>query len=116
MSAATPPYRECFLYVDADDVAQVSAALADHFGPAERFDRFVAGDIEVDVVKNGLRLPNRRDTFVDWTTKVEVYAGSAPDAEVVRFVADLMTYLRSGGHRVVAACDFEDELPQLDLR
>jgi hypothetical protein len=52
---------------------------------------------------------------VEWGTNVEVYATSAPDAEVVRFVSDLMGFLRSRGHRVVAACDFEDELPQTDL-
>ncbi len=35
---------------------------------------------------------------------------------MVTLVTELMTFLRSRGHRVVAACDFEDELPQTDLR
>jgi hypothetical protein len=113
--STTQPYRECFLYVDADSVEQVSGELAERLGPPRRFDRFEADGIEVDVVRNGLRLPDRPDTFVDWSTKVEVYADTASDAEVVRFVTDLMSFLRSKHHRVVAACDFEDELPQTDL-
>lgn len=113
--STSPAYRECFLYVDAAGVEQLTAELATRLGPPERFDRFTVGDIEVDVVENGMRLPDRPDTFVDWPAKVEVYAESTPDADVARFVGDLMEFLRSRGHRVVASCDFEDELPQQDL-
>lgn len=111
----SPSHQECFLYVDAEGVEQVSAELAAQWGPAAPFDRFDLDGIEVVVVKNGLRLPDRPDTFVDWTTKLEVYAETVPDSEVVTFVAGLMVLLRMQGHRVVAACDFEDELPQTDL-
>ena len=109
------PYRECFLYVDADGVDQVTAELAERLGPARRFHRFDLRGFEIDVVKNGLRLRDHSDDFIEWSTKVEVDAGTVADADVVRFVADLMGFLRSRGHRVVAACDFEDELPQTDL-
>ena len=47
------------------------------------------------MVGNDARTPGRPDTFVEWGTNVEVYATSAPDAEVVRFVSDLMGFLRS---------------------
>lgn len=53
---------------------------------------------------------------MNWRTIVEVYANElTADDDVVRFLTDLMTYLRAAGYRVVAACDFEDELPQVDL-
>jgi hypothetical protein len=66
-------------------------------------------------VKNGRRRPGRPDTFTDWPVLAEVEAGAATDAEVVSFVTGLMGFLRSAGYRVVAACDFENELPQVDL-
>ena len=66
-------------------VEQLTAELATRLGPPERFDRFTVGDIEVDVVENGMRLPDRPDTFIDWPAKVEVYAESTPDADVARF-------------------------------
>jgi hypothetical protein len=113
--STTSAYRECFLYVDADGFEQISGELAERLGTPSRFDRFRTDGFEVEVVRNGLRLPDRPDTFVDWSTKVEVYADAAPDDEVVRFVTDLMGFLRSKHHRVVAACDFEDQLPQTDL-
>jgi hypothetical protein len=112
---ATPAYRECFLYVDAAGVEQVTSELADHLGPPAPFHAFTAGGINVDVTKNTRRLPGRPDDFVDWSTIVEVYANETPDAEMVTFVADLMIFIRSRGHRIVAACDFEDELPQTDF-
>lgn len=115
MNGTAATYRECFLYVDAGGVQQVASELEDVFGPRLRFDRFETAGFEIDVVKNGLRLPDQPDSFVDWTTKVEVYADGPTGREVVRFVTDLMVFLRSLGHRVVAACDFEDELPQTDF-
>lgn len=116
MTGTTAGYRECFLYVDATGVDEVTAELADHLGPPGPFRRFERDGFEIDVVKNGLRLRENPDDFIEWTTKVEVSAESAPDADVVRFVTALMGFLRSRGHRVVAACDFEDELPQTDRR
>jgi hypothetical protein len=112
---ATTPYRECFLYVDAEGVAQVAAELSHRLGPPQPFDRFVVPGFEIDVVKNDRQPYPQSDDFVYWSTKVDVYADSPSDAEVVRFVTELMTFLRFQGHRVVAACDFEDELPQTDL-
>jgi hypothetical protein len=115
MIGVSDRYRECFLYVDAEDRTAVLDTLARRFGVEPERRTLTLPGFELDVVGNDARTPGRPDTFVEWGTNVEVYATSAPDAEVVRFVSDLMTFLRSRGHRVVAACDFEDELPQSDL-
>lgn len=112
----TAPYRECFLYVDATGVPEITAELSGHLGPPERFDRFAVPGIELEVVKNSRRLLNRPDDFVDWNAIVEVHADTADDADVVAFISRLMMFLRAAGHRVVAACDFEDDLPQTDFR
>lgn len=117
MTAVSDRYRECFLYVDADDRDDVLLALARRLGVEP--DRRTLGlpGAEIDVTGTGTdgRTPGGPDTFVEWGTKVEVYRTNATDAELVRLVTDLMLFLRSLGHRVVAACDFEDELPQIDL-
>jgi hypothetical protein len=117
MGIATDPYRECFLYVDADNAEHLLDQLAAHFDTAESLGTLRLPKFEIDVVKNALRIEGRTDDFVDWRTKVEVYADEhTADDEMVRFVTELMSYLRSAGYRVVAACDFEDELPQTDFR
>jgi hypothetical protein len=112
----TEPYRECFLYVDGA-YSPVLDLVTQHFGVSERFGGLVLPGFEIDVEKNDriLKGDDAAD-FVNWQTIVEVYAGEqTPDDQVVRFVTDLMTHFRSVGHRVVAACDFEDELPQDDF-
>jgi hypothetical protein len=114
MTAVPDPYEECFLYVDAEDRAAVLAALAARFGVAPDGRTLVLTGVEIDVAGNDRRTPGAPDTFVEWGTNVEVYKTTAPDEEMVRFVTDLMLFLRSLGHRVVAACDFEDELPPPD--
>lgn len=110
MTAVSDRYRECFLHVDAADRAPVLDALSARLGVAADRRTLVVPGFELDVVGGDRDGPG----FLGWGTTVEVYA-SAPGAEVVPFVAGLMEFLRSLGHRVVAACDFEDELPQTDL-
>lgn len=115
MTAVSDAYRECFLYVDADSPGEVLDALARHLGVEPDSRTLAARGFQLDVVGNDARTGTGRDDFVDWGSKVEVYSDSVPSAEVVRFVTELMAVLRSHGQRVVAACDFEDELPQTDL-
>lgn len=116
MIAVSDRYQECFLYVDAEDRAAVLRALADRLGAAPVRRTLTVPGFEIDVVGNDRRTPGGPDVFTEWGANVEVYRSSASDAEVVRFVTDLMVFLRSLGHRVIAACDFEDELPQTDFR
>jgi hypothetical protein len=115
MTAVSDRYRECFLYVDADRDA-VQSALARRFGVEPRRRTFTLPGVQIDIAGNDRRTPGGPDVFTEWGANVEVYADTMPDAEVVTFVTDLMVFLRSLGHRVVAACDFEDELPQTDFR
>lgn len=111
MTGVSDRYRECFLYVDAGDRAEVLAALSRRLGAPPDLRTLAVPGFEIDVVGNDDDAPS----FLGWRTKVEVYTQAASGADVVRFVTELMELLRSAGHRVVAACDFEDELPQTDL-
>ena len=105
-------YQECFLYVDAKDVKQVTAVLEGTLGKALPNDRFEVGGFEVDVSRNGLHRKDRPDTVENWRVVVEVEADGPSPFEVVRFVSDLMRYVRWRGHRVGAACDYTAELPR----
>ena len=111
MTAVSDRYQDCFLFVDADDAAAVLVALSGHLGVPPDLRTLAVQGFEVEVVGN----ENPGPSFLGWPTKVEVYAQGAEDADMVRFATELMGFLRSTGHRVVAACDFEDELPQTDL-
>lgn len=115
MTAATPPYRWCSLYVDTPDGAGVAAELGRLLGAASPLDVFTVPGFTVDVRRN----PDKTDGehFLDWRTMVEIDAEAhVPDRDVVGFVTQLMTHLRSGGHRVGAECDFADRLPEPDTR
>jgi hypothetical protein len=115
VTGATPAYRWCSLYVDTPDQASVVAETGRLLGTPSDLDVFTVPGFTVDVRRN----PDRTESahFLDWRTMVDVDADEhVPDHDVVRFVAGLMTHLRSRGHRVAAECDFSDELPQADVR
>lgn len=111
MTAATPPYRWCTLYVNAPEPATVVADSARLLGvAASDLDVFSVPGFTVDVRRN----PDRTESgqVLDWRTMIEVDAGpQVPDLDVVAFVSRLMTHLRTAGHRVAADCDFTDHLP-----
>jgi hypothetical protein len=110
MTAATPPYRWCTLYVDAPDPAAVAADVHRLLGVLPSgFDEFAVPGFTVEVGRN----PDRTDSgqVLDWRTVVEIDAGpEVPDREVVGFVTRLLAHLRAAGHRVAADCDFASEL------
>jgi hypothetical protein len=117
VSGATASHRRCELYVDAAGDDAVLGLLRKLFRTDDRLGSFALDGLEVDVGRNDLPTEEADpDDFVNWRAVVEISAGAeTTDDRMVAFVADLMTSLRAAGHRVVAACDFEDELPQTDL-
>ena len=50
------------------------------------------------------------DDFIYWKYYLDMEPISIKEAEYIRKVADLLTYLRQYCDGVVAACDFEEEL------
>ena len=82
--------------------------------------------------RNKRRLDTGPDPeFVDWPTLIEMYPsttqsagpddGGRPDdgarhsdVDLVPLITEVMDRLRRRGNRVVAACDFEDQLPGWD--
>jgi hypothetical protein len=113
---ATEQYSDCGLYVDVNGSAELLELLRRRFGAPTRFTTFTLPGFQLDVVRHKERTEGPDEDFLSWRAIAEVYAdGGTSDEDMVRFVTDLMGYLRSTGHRVVADCDFEDELPQDDL-
>lgn len=77
----------------------------------------ISGDYEMDVRPNedatGRARHERADDFVYYPYTVEVVTEGDPDLPSVylAFVASLMEALYADGMRVVAACDWECDLP-----
>jgi len=112
---ATPPYRWCTLYVDADDQAVITAELERLLGPASDLDVFTPPGFRVEVRRNPDHTAGPH--FLDWPTVVEIDAlARVPDTEVVAFVSRVIGHLHRAAQRVAAESDFVDHLPPPDHR
>jgi len=109
-------YRDGGLFVDADSEDQVLGLLKRHFDTDDEFGSIEVRGFEVRVGRNQLKFRGKEPaSFVDWEVMVDVYADERiSDREMVRFVGELMEFLRASGHRVVAEADFAAELPPSD--
>jgi hypothetical protein len=113
---ATDQYANCGLYVDATDQDEIVDVLLRRWDVPTGFGTLLLPGFQISIVKHKERSTGPADDFLSWRAIVEVYASDkTSDDQMVAFVRDLMTYLRSLRYRVVAECDFEDELPQDDL-
>jgi hypothetical protein len=111
----TDRYGYCKVFVSAPDPPTVRRLLATLW--SEPFDddtAFVAG-LVIEVRRNPDAVPDAvpdADGFLHWPVLVEVEAGPLADrGTTVDTVAGILTTLWDSGHRAVAACDYEDELP-----
>ncbi len=115
MSAVTPPYRWCTLYVDVSDASLVVTAVGRLLGPGSDLCVFPAPGFSVEVHGNPDRTGGPH--YLDWPVLVEVdAAGAVPDQDMVAFATGLVDHLRRAGLRVAPECDFAAELPAPDVR
>ncbi|MFE5793250.1 hypothetical protein ACFQ8C_11845 [Streptomyces sp. NPDC056503] len=111
------PYAYVDVHVDVEDpetaVDRLRTVLGIEVPVTVRHD-LVLGPLWVTGTPNDYRTWARADAHdaLRWPTvlEAEVSPGTAP-AEVVEAVATLLRTLWSLGYKAVAACDFEDELP-----
>lgn len=106
-------YEFCRLYIDRASAEEVSALLVTLLGGAFVRRDLAAPPFDVTVEQNPDRAEVPTDDFITWPVTVEVEV--APDtrpAVVVDTLTRILQALRSRGARVVAACDYEDELPR----
>jgi hypothetical protein len=109
--------RDCALYVTGGDHAALRRALVDRFAGQGKHGLISLPGYTVSVILNTVRGRAERETddFATWRTILEITPSPLLDDDaVLRIVTDLMIFLRSKGRRVVAVCDFEDDLPQQD--
>ena len=110
MSGRGGRYEYCALFVDSDDRDHLMRIVADVLDGQASGRSDVSGQgLEVAILRNSLAATS--DDFLGWASKLEVEQAGAEDAMTVRLVRSLVTRLREAGLRVVAASDYEDELP-----
>jgi hypothetical protein len=102
-------------FVEAWDAEAVSKILAGALGvPFDRNGAVVDG-LDIDVWSNGYanKEPRVGDDFIVWPLTIEISADEGPVARSVMFgvMERALVALWEAGIRVVASCDFEDELP-----
>ena len=103
---------DCKVFVDADVsstelIAMTTSVL---FAPKDEF------ALEVDVLNNEDYDSNRRrqfpDGFIYFRYTLDLYMSGAPVKRQAALVTRLMESLWDGGFPAVAACAFEDRLPE----
>lgn len=103
-------YDYCGLYLRGltEDAAIMLAARATGATRDGRLLRVDTIDIEIrhnsDFTHDGADFPT-------WPIKIEIERGNAPGHKVVDTVSKILTHAWQAGHDAVAACDYEDELP-----
>lgn len=109
MNAEAP---DCKIFIDADvsDAELVSLTAPLLFAPEDDV------RLEVEVLKNEDYDSNRRrqfpDGFVYFRYTLDLYMSEASLARQAAIVRRLITHLWDWGFPAVAACAFEDRLPQ----
>lgn len=112
----------CHLYIDAYLSKQ---GLKEHFsellGGHSEFDSIDTDLFSLDIKKNDEHDPeqmrNPDNGFIYFPYYVDVEP--QPDVDAFNYIAslqDLLRKLRSAGFRVVASCDFEDQLGEAFLK
>ncbi|GAA4978942.1 hypothetical protein HD597_000600 [Nonomuraea thailandensis] len=66
--------------------------------------------IEIEIRRNDTFTHDGTD-FPTWPIKMEIERGNAPSHQVIETVSKILTCAWQAGHDAVAACDYEDELP-----
>jgi hypothetical protein len=104
-------YRYCKVFVDGIALGAAEALLGRLFrGTIERHTMDVSPGLAVDV--RGNKDAGGGDDFVYWPVLVEIDAvEGVTGGAVVEAVSRILDAIWDAGHRAVAACDFEDELP-----
>ncbi|MFF7183371.1 hypothetical protein [Streptomyces sp. NPDC008121] len=107
------PYSDASVYVDADG-STVIARLRDSLRLEGGDQRLLVGPVHLSAGYNDYATGRRAHPydFLEWPTVLECEAPSGAPADVVEAVAAVLESLWSLGVKAVAACDFEDELPE----
>jgi hypothetical protein len=115
----TDRYGRCELFVFTANIEEVLELLRDCLSvDIQPRNRASYGSIEFDVRHNSDSDSSQVDDFVFWPTVVDIEAmrdiidaDTDADHPMVRVLSILITAAWSRGLKVVAACDFEAELP-----
>ncbi|MEU4546871.1 hypothetical protein [Nonomuraea dietziae] len=68
------------------------------------------GTIEIEIRRNDNSTHDGAD-FPTWPIKMEIERGNATSRQVIETVSKILTHAWQAGHDAIAACDYEDELP-----
>ncbi|MEV6157051.1 hypothetical protein AB0L53_42590 [Nonomuraea sp. NPDC052129] len=104
-------YDYCGLYLrGASEDAAI--ALAARATGATRDGRLLCvGTIEIEIRRNDNGIHDGAD-FPTWPIKMEIERGNATSRQVIETVSKILTHAWQAGCDAVAACDYEDELPE----
>ncbi|GAA2069744.1 hypothetical protein [Actinomadura alba] len=104
-------YDYCGLYLRglSEDAA---VELAAHATGAPRDGSLLHIDgIDIEILRNPDFTHDAAD-FPTWPVKIEIEKGHATTRQVVAAVSEILTSAWQAGYDAVAACDYEDELPE----
>ncbi|MEU9957339.1 hypothetical protein [Streptomyces sp. NPDC050982] len=105
---------DCTIYVDVADPGSALSLLSGalNVGSESRGVLVYAG-VRVYGAHNDYEMMGAQNDFTQWATVLECepFGGSLRN-EVVAAIAEMLQAIWMSGHRAVAACRFEDQLPE----
>ena len=103
-------YDYCTVFLDGADRQTVTDLIAAmlHAAPAPGRHALRVGNTVIDVVRN--EWAGTSADFLGWPIKIDIGADPV-DPAIVDYVTRILTAAWNLGWSAVAACDFEDELP-----
>jgi hypothetical protein len=105
-------YEFCEAYVDAADADVVREFLSGELGADVDRQTLSVPGVSLDVRTNPQVDAQFADDFVYWRVLIEAESDDPAERRpMLAVMTRVVTSLWEAGHRVVAACDFEDELP-----
>jgi hypothetical protein len=107
-----PRYRYCKLYVRSVDRRAVTDLIAQALKMTAPGFTVIVPSMTLDIVRNPEGDPSEMLDFVRWPTLVDVNSETTISADVVvSRVADILRLAWASEMPMVAACQFEGELP-----
>ena len=101
----------CKLFIDCGDRDKILSILKNHFGNCKsRFSDHSFADFDIHIIRNKESLPETVADINDRFLYYPIIADLDIDSDYIEITDKIIRIIKNENIRIVAACDYEDEL------